>query len=221
MAIFIDRINGQNYSENLVNSALSFNEGTWTVASGTGTASLNNVYNFEGVSCLKIENTVPASDITVTNADQDTTLDKEGNYKLSWFCRKDIALEVREIDVLIYKNAVLLDTQSFSIGNDTDAVLDINDTWLRFQSDTEYALVKNDVITFQFKLKGATTAELTTFVYIDAVMLNLADRNNTIAPYYVKPNETLNRLNDLPDLPTGDGNYQLTVSSGAYTWTTI
>ena len=52
-------------------------------------------------------------------------------------------------------------------------------------------------------------------------MLNISDRNNTITPNYVETNEKLNRLSDLPDLPTIDGNYQLTVASGVYTWTTI
>jgi len=52
-------------------------------------------------------------------------------------------------------------------------------------------------------------------------MVNQAGRNNTIVPNYVQPNATINRLEDLPDLPTGDGNYQLTVASGVYTWTTI
>ena len=156
MAILIDRINGQNYSENIINEALSFNSGSWTVSSGSGTATLDNVNQFCGNSCLKIENNTPASDIVVTNATQDTNITRLGNYKLSWFCRKNIVQEVRSVDVLIYKNAVLLDTQTFTIGN-TDLDLDINNRWLRFQSDSEYALVKNDVITLQFTLKSATT----------------------------------------------------------------
>lgn len=190
MAIVIDRANGQNYAENVVNPALSFNDGTWTVASGTGTAVLDTNDIFLGSSSLKIENTVPASDIVVTNSSQTTTIDVADDYQLSWFIKKDISLEVREGAILIYKNAVLLDTQTFSIGN-TDADLDINDTWLRFQADVDYTLAKSDEITFQIRLDSSGTAELTTFIYVDGFMLNRAGRNNTIVPFYQTPLDTL------------------------------
>ena len=219
MAIQVDRNNGQNYAENIVNPALSFNEGTWTIASGTGTSILNTNDVFLGSSSLKIENTDPANNIVATNASQDTDIDIADDYQISWFVKKDIALEVREGAILIYKNAVLLDTQTFSIGS-TDADLDTNE-WLRCQSDTVYTFAKSDTITFQIRLDGATTTELTTSLFVDGFMVNQAGRNNTIVPNYVQPNATINRLEDLPDLPTGDGNYQLTVASGVYTWTTI
>lgn len=220
MSILIDRNNGQNYSENIVNPALSFNSGTWTVASGTGTTTLDVSTMFQGDSSLKIENTAPANNIIATNTIQDTTINIDGDYKLSWFVKKNIAQEVRSGAVLVYKNAALLDTQTFTIGS-TDLELDINDTWLRFQSDTEYTLTKGDIITFQIRLDGVSTSELTTFINVDAFMLNMAGRNNTIAPQYVEPNGIVKRLDDLPDLPTVDGNYQLSVSSGVYTWVSV
>jgi len=186
MAFLIDRINGQNYADNLVNSALAFNDGTWTVASGSGTASLNTNHFVQGDRSLRIENNTPASNITVTNSNQTTEIVAPSDYQISWFLKKDIALEVREVDVLIYKNAVLLDTQSCSLGS-TNADEDINDVWVRFQSTQSYSLTKGDDITFQFTLRSATTSELNTFIYVDALMLNLAGRNNTIVPNYNNP----------------------------------
>ena len=220
MAIKVDRINGQNYAENIVDSLLLFDNGSWTTVSGTGTAVLDTNNKFVGVSSLDIENNVPSSDYVVSNSSQNTVIDSPGDFQLSWYIKKDIPLEVREGAVLIYKNAVLLDTQEFSIGS-TDADYDDNDIWIRFQSDATYTLSKTDVITFQFRLDATTTSELTTFIYIDGVMLNQAKRNNAIVPFYTKPNSVLNRLDELPDLPTVDGSYQLTVSSGTYTWVAI
>jgi len=186
MAFLIDRTNGQNYAENLVNPALSFNDGTWTVSSGTGTSTLFAGEYIEGLSSLRIQNNTPASDITVTNISQTTTIETPGLYQLSLFLKKDIALEERQVDVLIYQNAVLLDTQTCKIGS-TSADEDINDVWLRFQSTQNYTFSKSDEITFQFTLRGAVTGEATTVVYVDALMLNLAGRNNAIVPNYRKP----------------------------------
>lgn len=220
MAIIVDRINGQNYADNIADSLFLFNTGTWTVASGSGTAVLNTDNAYVGLSSLKIENNTPASNIVVSNASQETIIPTDDNYQISFFVKKDIALEVREGALLIYKNAVLLNTQTFSIGN-TDADLDINDTWQRIQCDVGYDFGKGDDITFQFRLDASATSELTTFIYVDGLMVNKSGRGNTIVPSYVIPDGVLNRLNDLPDLPSSDGNYQLTVSSGAYTWTEI
>jgi len=178
MAIKVDRLNGQNYAENIVDELLMFESGTWTVASGTGTASLDTNNSFVGSSSLKVENNVPASAITVSNSTQETTIATVDNYQLSWYIKKDIA-EEREGSVLIYKNAVLLDTQDFSITE--------TDEWVRFQGGQSYALGKGDVITFQFKLKSATTTELTTYIYVDGVMVNKAERGNTIVPFYTRP----------------------------------
>jgi hypothetical protein len=182
-----NRQQGQNYSENIVNRALFFDEGTWTVASGTGTVSLDSNNYFVGTKGLKIQNNTVGSNLVVTNSNQDTEIvGAGGNYKLSFYAKKDRVDEIRSGAVLIYKNAVLLDTQTFSIGSETTSD-DINNTWVRFQSNTEYALTKGDIVTFQFRLDSATTAELTTTIWIDGFMLNLAERLNAIAPNYNKP----------------------------------
>ena len=220
MAFQINRLNGQNYAENLVNDALSFNDGIWNISSGTGTASLVFSDYIEGNTSLRIQNNTPVSDITVTNSSQDTIVPTDGDYQISLFLKKNIANEVRTVDVLVYEDSVLLDTQSCVLGS-TDASDDVNDVWQRFQLDQNYSFSKASVITFQFVLKGVATSEPTTFVYIDALMLNIADRGNTIVPSYVKPNSELNRLSDIPAPPSADGNYQLNVLGGVYTWTEI
>lgn len=208
MAIKIDRQNGQNYAENIANSALSFNSGTWTVASGTGTSTISPSTYFEGVSSLRLQNNVPASDLTVTNSNHTTVIGIDGNYQISLHLRKDVALEQRQLDVLVYQNAVLLDTQSCLVGS-ADADLDDNDEWVRYQLGSGYALNKLDEITFQFVLKGTATAEPTTIMFIDALMINPAERGNLIVPYYAPPIETVTvepvnyvEVNSLSDLPS-------------------
>lgn len=186
MAISIDRLNGQHYADNIANFALSFNNGSWTVAGGTGSVALDTNNKVEGLSSLRIQNNVVSSPITVTNSNQNTVIGLAGDYQISWYLKKDIAQEVRNVNVLIYEDAVLLDTQPCVLGS-TDADLDFNNIWHRFQSTQTYTFSKGSVITFQFQLLGATTAELTTFVYVDALMINQAGRKNAIVPYYGKP----------------------------------
>lgn len=181
-----NRRNGQHYAENIVDPVLLFDSGTWTIASGTGTASLDILNVYVGNSSLKVENNTPASDIVATNSVQSTVINVSDNYQLSCYVKKDIAEEIREGAILIYKNAVLLDTVDFSIGS-TDADEDINDTWVRIQSDTEYPLTKSSEITFQFRLDGATTTEITTAMWFDGIMLNANTRQNVLVPAYVKP----------------------------------
>ena len=180
MAFKIDRINGQNYADNIIDPLLLFDSGTYTVASGTGSASINTNTYYVGSGSLRIQNNTPASDIVITNSSQSTIIDIVNDYQLSFYVRKDFA-EAREGAILIYQNAVLLDTQTFSI----DA--GITNEWVRFQSDTKYSIIKTDNITFQFRLDGVATAELTTSVFIDGLMLNSASRFNGIVPSYTKP----------------------------------
>ena len=202
MAIRVDRINGQNYAENIVDNLLLFDSGTWTIASGTGTASLDTNNVFAGDSSLKVQNNTPASSLTASNSVQSTIMPSTNRYQLSFYVKKEIALEVIPASILVYHNAVLVDTQSFTIGS-ADADFDDNDTWIRYQNDKIYAFDKGDDITFQFRIDGYVTAELTSKLYFDGVMMNLAKRNNTIVPHYTKPNlavngDTLEKLYNTP-----------------------
>lgn len=214
MAILLNRQNGQNYAENIVNPALSFNEGTWTVASGTGTATLVDASPFEGNKHLKLQNNTQATALVVGNSSQTTIIPFTANYQLSLFLRKSDPLSLRNLSVLVYQNAALLDTQVCVLGSGS-AEDDINFTWVRFQGDKNYSFTKGDEITFQFSFAG--TGGVAEQIEIDALMLNQSGRGNSIVPAYNKP--IIPSL--LPELPTTDGNYQLTVSSGEYSWTAI
>ena len=190
MAIQINR-QGLNYAPNVANYAMSFNDGTWNIRTGTGNVNLDNTTAFEGSKCLKIENTDTKNDIVVSNNNQDTIIKQNGDYQISFYAKKTKALEVREVDVLIYKNGVLLDTQTATLGS-TNADEDINNIWQRFQCNRAYSFLKDDIITFQFSLKSAITGDLTTLVYIDALMICQDDRLNGIAPIYEKTNNNYN-----------------------------
>ena len=190
MAFAIDRLNGQNFADNIVNSALYFDTGTWTVIQGTGNVILDGNEALSGNKSLKITSTTPSTDVLVSNAVQDTNIVLSGDYQLTWFAKKNIAEEIRGGAVLIFQNGAPLDTQTFEIGS-TVAEDDINDTWVRFQTDTNYNFTKGDVITFQFGLSAATTSQSSIFINIDGVMLNKADRNNGISPAYNKSRNSL------------------------------
>ena len=199
MAFAIDRLNGQNFADNIVNSALYFDAGTWTVVQGTGNVTLDANEALSGNRSLKITSTTPSTDVLVSNAVQDTEIVLSGDYQLTWFAKKNIAQELRGGTVLIFQNGSPLDTQSFEIGS-TVAEDDINDTWVRFQTDTNYNFTKGDVITFQFGLSAATTSQTSTFINFDGVMLNKADRNNGIAPSYIYPISSINTSGIVPDV---------------------
>lgn len=215
--IQLDR-QGQNYAQNLVDYLLTFNESsTWTAASGTGTAARDLDNPFAGVASLKLNNTAPTNDLVITNAIQDTEIPFGGTYQISAYFKKSQPLEVISGAMLIYKNAVLLATETFSIGAD-NADTDIDDTWVRFQTSNNYNFVKGDTITFQFRLDGIVGTLLTdTDLWVDGIMINNAERSDFAVPSYNQPE----RLSKIPLPPTADGNYQLTVTSGVYTWTLI
>lgn len=178
MALKVDRINGQNYAENIVGNTLLFDSGTWTTPSGTGTAVLDNSISFVGSNSLRLRNNTPLIDLVASNGEQSTIVE-DSSYQLSWYAYKDMGTDDIDADVLIYEDEVLLDTQSFTLTDDS--------VWVRFQSDQTYTFTKGSVITFQFKLKSSDTTELTSNIHFDGMMVNKADRLNTIVPFYTKP----------------------------------
>ena len=186
MAFNIDRTNGQNYSENVIDPLLLFDSGTWSVSSGTGSSTLSTVKKFVGDSSLRLENNTPASDLVATNSVQSTVIDTTDIYNISWYALKVNYLEAQDAAVLIYKNAVLIRTEEFTLGS-VDPDLEQNDVWVRFQSDESVLFELGDIITFQFKLSGITTVNASTFINFDGVMLNPEGRLNKIVPLYTKP----------------------------------
>jgi len=202
MGFQIDRPNGQHYAENIVDPLLLFDNGTWTVSSGTGFSTLSTVKKFVGDSSLRLENNAPASDLIATNSVQSTVIDTTDVYNLSWYALKINYLEAQDASVLVYKNAVLIRTEDFTLGS-VDPDFEQNDTWVRFQSDQSILFELGDVITFQFKIKGITTVNPVTSINFDGLMLNPEGRLNKIVPEYNKPaialsEDTVQKLYDTP-----------------------
>lgn len=194
MAFHIDRSNGQNYAENIVDPLLLFDNGTWTTAGGTGTVLLNSDSVFVGDSSLRLENNAPTADYTASNSVQSTLISVTGDYDISWYCLKTIAEEIVNGEVLIFKNAALLARETFGVGN-LDPVFDNNNTWVRFQAGVSFQFNSGDVITFQFKVAPSTTVQPTTVLFFDGFMVSAKGRLNKIVPEYNKP--TMATLEDI------------------------
>ena len=192
-----------NYSDNLLDSYMSFNEvGTWTVSAGTGSGIHSTDYVFEGERALKIQNTAPTTDITVTNAIQNTVIDlKIGTCYLSFYMLRLSTSRTYEGNVKIFKNAVLLDTQEWSL-LETE-----NGEWYRFVSDQSYTLVETDVITFTFTITGIVGGTGTSDVYIDGMMLHNSSRLDFAPPLYNQPPPDVINIDDLKNVG-GWGVYQ-------------
>lgn len=214
--IEVNRLYGKDYADNNIDELLQFNIAqTWVTSSGTGSGVLDTTQRFEGVSSLKIENTAPTTDLKITNAVQNTVIDYAGNYALSFMLLKNELDEELTLDVEIFKNAVLLGTETAILGSETDGD-PTNNLWVRFQSSANYTFAVSDLVTFTFTLKGKPgTALPLTRLWVDGMMLCDTKRLSKVVPPYTKP------TSKIPTLPSADGNYQLTVSSGVYTWTEI
>lgn len=187
---------GLNYADNLVDYLLTFNESsTWTIASGTGTATRDLDNPFSGVASLKINNTAPTTNLTVTNSVQSSVIPFASTFQITCYVKKVEPLEELTGAMLIYKNAVLLATESFSVGSEV-VEEDITNEWARFQTSNNYVLAKNDVITFQFRLDGIVGTPLTdTTIWIDGIMINDALRQDFAVPIYVPAVKSIDSTN--------------------------
>ena len=217
MAIISGLTYGKDYADNLIDDLLQFNiPQTWTVSSGTGSASLNTTILFEGKSCLELFNTAPTTDLTVTNSVQSTIIPYGGDFIFSCYLKKKDILNFIDVGIQLFQGAAPLAENVFRLGSE-DAEEDFNLDWIRFQSPV-YDFNASDEITIVLTVKGKVgTALSTTTVWADGFMLSDAKRLSLVVPNYNKPD----RFKDLPNLPEADGNYQLTVASGVYTWTEI
>lgn len=193
----VDRNNGQNYADNIIDSLLDFEQTqTWTTSTGTGTATINNAFAYAGDSCLKIENTNPTNDIEVTNSVQSSVINVSGDYQFSMFARKDDSGVPYSGHIEVFKNAVTYSTQTFTLGSDdsNEDYPDFNEQWVRFISDTTLTFAKSDVVTIKIQLDGIVGyADPSTIIYIDGLMLNQNQRGNIMPPLYNRPvyNSTL------------------------------
>lgn len=182
---------GINYADNIVDNVLSFNGSeSWAISSGTGTAIIENTLSYEGNSCLRIENNTPSNDIVATNTIQNTVIPRVGNYDLSFYLRKKEADYIINGNVKIFKNAALLDTQSFSLGSETTSE-DKNSVWVRFTTNEDYSFVTGDVVTFTFQIDGdAGTPPSIVQLFIDGFMLYNKERQQLAPPVYSLPSST-------------------------------
>ena len=191
---------GKNYSNNLIDSLLSFNTtSTWSVSSGTGSAVCSTDYAFDGLQSLKLNSTALGSTFIATNSVQSSIIPRDGVYGLVVSIRKDHRLQPITLKVNIYKNAVLEYNTEFTIGNALDSSLDDNDIWVRFMTETDLSFVATDEITMTFEQKSMTSALTETTVYIDGIHLYSKDNADTLAPLYVKPFEANKDLQDITD----------------------
>ena len=208
---------GKSQSDNIIDELLTFNEtSTWTTV-GTGSANVSVSNYFNGSGSLYIENNDPAQDLTVANSTQATTIDIDGSYWLSLVFYKNLPNIILDGDVLIFKNNVLFNTQSFRFGSNTTDD-DTNEVWARFVSDQPFTFTKQDVITFSFKIYGIPDYTLpTSGMFVDGIKLERNDANNSFPTAYSAPE----RLKALPAPPSADGDYKISIVGGVVTWTTV
>ena len=192
MAFRTNRRNGQHYADNIIDELLTFDPPqTWSVSSGTGTAATNTVLAYQGNKSLKIENTDPTADITVTNSVQSTIIPVGGTFQMSWYLYKDDLGEAYSGSVNIFKNGSPYNTQAFTLGGDDSdefANKDFNEEWVRFVSDIDLEFLKNDEVTITITLNGISGyLGASATLYVDGIMLNLNNRLNTMPPLYQRP----------------------------------
>lgn len=180
---------GNNYSDNVLDSFLDFNSiASWSVTEGTGSGEHSGDTTFEGGRSLKITNTDIANNLTITNTTQNTLIDINGDYGFAIYVRKEDALKTIKLKVNIFKNAVLLDSPTLTIGDALDSSLDDTDVWVRYMSDTNYSFISTDEVTFTFQyVKHATDIGSRT-IYVDGMMMYQKERLDTLPPRYHSSN---------------------------------
>jgi hypothetical protein len=190
MGNIISRAYGKEYRENIVDSLLSFNSAqTWTISAGLGSGALDSNESYSGNSCLKLLNTSPTADATITNSVQSTIIPFSGNYWLTLRLNKDQVDEIFTLEVKTFVGVTEFSTQLFALGSETTADdLLVNDKWIPFMADIPFNFTKSDNVTFTFTLKGkAGTALSNTTIRIDGVKLEQHNTENIMPSSYEKP----------------------------------
>lgn len=184
----VDRINGQNYSDNIIDPLLADDvQGGWTVTSGSGSVVMNTTYAFQGNKSLRIQNNTPTADILVSNSIQSSVINISGPYGLSLYILKTQLGETFTGMINIYQNAVLYSAQTFSLGEDAFGT-DLEEVWVRFDTDIDLEFANADDITITIQLDGIPASPLvTSTIYVDGIMLYAKERLNPMPPYYGKP----------------------------------
>ena len=185
--IQIDRLNGQNYSDNLIDPLLANDSQSWSITSGQGSAIMDKVFVFQGKRSLKIQNNTPKIDLLCSNTFQSTIINNAGDYGLSVFMLKSEAGETFTGIINIFQNAVLYSPQAFSLGEDVEGN-DQDEVWVRFDTDIDLEFANADDITITIQLDGIPGSPLvTSTIYVDGIMLYAKERLNPMPPNYVRP----------------------------------
>lgn len=178
------KVTGQKPTDNLIDNLLSFNvPSIWTVT-GTGTASISSTVYSHGSGSLYIENTDPTNDILVNNTAQSTEPPEDGDYNLTFSVLKTLDDVELTGEIQIFKDAVLYDTQTFSIGSTTDADQDDRETgiWTSYVGIQRLSFTKGQVLTIKIQLDGVVGfTDPSTFIWVDDIKLERANQGNRLA----------------------------------------
>lgn len=196
----ITRLYGKEFRENNVDALLGFNSAqTWTTSAGTGAGSIDTNSSYTGLGCLKMLNTAPETDLTITNSVQSTIIPFTGNYWLSLRILKDETDEIMTVEMKTFIGSTDSFTQTFVLGSETaDDDLLVNDKWIPFIANIPFNFTKSDDVSFTFTLKGkAGTGLANTSVFIDGLDLQQHNTENILPSNYSKPtyNATLETPN--------------------------
>jgi len=176
---------GVNYADNLLDPYLGFNEdGTWSATAGTGSGTHSDTFVFFGDKSLKLQNTVPTTDLTVTNSIQNTVINLKGSSAyLSFYVYSQSNADDLSGSVEVFVNAISVGSQSWSLLSTEFG------EWYRFVSDQPYTLSLADVVTFKFTFDGDAGYVGTKTVFIDGMMLNDTARvdNGVAVPLFTAP----------------------------------
>lgn len=170
---------GTQYSDNVIDPLLNFNTPqTWSVTSGTGSATISGDYAFEGNKSLWVQNANGDNDIVISNSVQNTVIPVSGSYGLNLYLLKT---ENKNISgkVKIFKNNVLFATESF-------ANFSLLNKWVLFTSSKSFVFAKDDIITFTFQIDGEVNSSIKN-LFIDGIKLYRQQTQQLTPPFYTKP----------------------------------
>ena len=212
---------GKNYSKNIIDSLLSFNEpSTWTVSSGTGVAEIDSIKAFKGNGSLKIETEDINTSLVVSNAVQSSFIPRDGKYDFSLYIYKEDEFSTAVLEVDIYKNGVKISADGDCIiGNSSDSELDNINNWVRYTFAENFEFLKDDEITFKFTLKDNDDDPSfdSLAIWIDGLMLFNKERLDFAPPLYNNPTTT----ETIANLYTGWGSYEDTTYTSGSPFTVI
>lgn len=203
---------GNHYSDNLIDSLLSFNiPSTWTVT-GTGTAALDNGVYFEGSGSLKVTNNdYQNTDLTANNTSQSTIIPFDGEYDFSLYLKKTLD-EDMSIDVEIYNNASLIYDTTFDFSED------YIDEWTCFITNENFSLSEDDEITFKFKINSnASSAKSLTSLWVDGLHFYNKERNQIEPPRFNPVSDFYLRLKERGEPTVGTDETVIWTASGSGT----